>query len=295
MKIIKSKTVRLITLSIFILISILSICNFPRKHFAIGQEAIPFMLKDSELIIDTEHPIPKAEIGGIENQYNIGDLIDLWVKPTQKPKDMISVNYTWTILPEVPLKIWPDKTRVLFGTGPTDTTFIVVLNASYVFANKTEDGKIDSVTQYSSVTMASIVVGKNEDQPVKPDEPAKPAEPDNPSLTGLSRMAYEWVAQVDRTNYSEIEIKADAAKLADSFRDIVTLIDNGTLISIGAILNQTKENNDATITNRNEWLPWFTKMSTFLQSSYSNGSIKTIAQFKQAWIDIANGLDEYSK
>ncbi|MHA1291018.1 MAG: hypothetical protein ACTSPB_26860, partial [Candidatus Thorarchaeota archaeon] len=78
---------------------------------------------------------PQTEIAGADTDYQIGDLIELWVKPlTTEPEDLHSVNYTWTILPIVPLKVWPDNTRVLFGTGPESTTYVVLLNAAYVFS-----------------------------------------------------------------------------------------------------------------------------------------------------------------
>lgn len=241
-----------------------------------------------------QYPVPQINIGGVEKDYKIGDLIELWVKPfDEELEDLESVNYTWTILPVVTNSIWPDDTRILFGTGQQNTTYVAILNASYVFAEKDPDGKFDRIFQRTSVSMVSVKVGSGTGpSPTDPTDPPGPPGPTNPTLSGLSKTVYDWTKEIQRTDsYTETNVKADAVRLAASFRNVASLIQNGTLTDIGSILKKTKENNDAAIESRNNWLPWFTKMSGHLQKSYSDGSIKTSAQFSQAWLDIANGLD----
>lgn len=249
-----------------------------------------FVLADNrpmEANADDPYPTPVTEIGGAEKEYKIGDLIELWVKPlAKKPEDLKSVNYTWTILPVVPMKVWPDSTRVLFGTGPQNTTYIVILNASYVFAEEDPEGKIDNIVQRTAVSMATVKVGGGGTTP--PTDPTDPG----PSLTGLARLSYDWTAQVNRTNtYTDANVKTDAAKLAASFRTVAAKIQDGTLRDVSSILRTTKDSNDAAIEARDQWLPWFTKMSEHLQKSYNDGTIKTTTQFNQAWLDIAKGLE----
>lgn len=242
-----------------------------------------FALTDE--VPEEEYPAPASEISGSEIEYKVGDLIELSVKPiSDKPDGLISVDYTWTILPSIPSRVWPDKSKILFGTGPQDGTYVVILNTSYVFGERNPQGNIESVVQKTAVTMANVKVGGG----VVTVSPG--------GLSGLSRLAYEWTNDVAITDsYNQPQLMADAAKLAGSFRSIAGEIQSGTLTDVNSILRRTKENNDATIENRNEWLAWFTKMSEYLQTSYNNGSIRDTEDFYKAWMDIANGLDAASR
>ena len=63
-----------------------------------------------------QYPTTKINIGGANEEYKVGDLIELWVEPfDEEPEDLESVNYTWTVLPTITNSIWSDNTRILFG------------------------------------------------------------------------------------------------------------------------------------------------------------------------------------
>jgi hypothetical protein len=183
----------------------------------------------------------------------------------------------------------------LFGTGKHNTTHVIILNAAYVFVERDEDDKILEVHQRSTTTMATVKVnGGIEDGPSGPDDPHIPdiTPPANPSLSGLARQAYDWTASVDRSSdYSAAKMQVDASRLAASFRSVAAMIQAGTLGDVSSILKQSKESNDAAVENRNAWLPWFTKMSEYLQQSYNNDTIRTLPQFNSAWLQIAEGLE----
>lgn len=233
---------------------------------------------------DEEYPSPTSDISGAEIEYNVGDLIELSVRPAEKPEGLISVDYTWTILPNVSSRIWPDKTKILFGTGSKNGIYTVILNTSYVFGERDPQGNIEKVIQKTAVTMTNVKVGNG----IVETSPG--------GLSGLSRLAYEWTNDVAITeNYNKSQLMADSGKLAESFKIIANEIQNGTLQDVGSILKRTKENNDSTIENRNEWLPWFTKMSEYLQTSYNNGTIKNTEDFSKAWLDISKGLEAATK
>jgi hypothetical protein len=240
-----------------------------------------FDLSDSE---SEEISAPATEIIGAEKEYQVGDLIELWVKPTESPQDLISVNYAWTVLPAIDFKTWPDQTRILFGTGSTNNLYQIVLTASYVFSNVNPDGTMTSIEQRSVTTMATVQVGDGK-------------QPTDAQSTGLANLANSWVAQVNRTDdYKESDIKSDANRLAVSFRSIADQIKEGKLSGLEQILSAAKTSNDGAVGSRKiEWLPWFNKMSEYLQESHSNQILIEDSQFQQAWIDIADGLESASQ
>lgn len=242
-----------------------------------------FALTDE--VPEEEYPAPTSEISGSEVEYKVGDLIELAVRPmAEKPNNLISIDYTWTILPNIPSRIWPDKSKILFGTGPKDGTYVVILNTSYVFGERDPQGNIQSVVQKTAVTMADVNVGNG----VVTISPS--------GLSGLSRLAYEWTNDVIKTDtYDRQQWTTDAAKLAESFKTIAGEIQSGALTDVGAILKRTKDNNNATMDNHDQWLPWFTKMTDHLQASFNNGTIKTVEDYNKAWLEIANGLETASR
>lgn len=242
---------------------------------------------------------PLLEIGGADEPIPLGELVQLWIKPPDRlPEDLDSTIYSWTVLPKKKVVIWPDKTRILFGAGVKSSTYVVVVTASHVFVEKEQD-KITNVAQRAVTKIVSVKVGDGVTPgPIDPVDPVDPVDPPPPppKLEGLAKDAYEWVREVKRTSaYTEAKVKADAKKLSESFKNVAAAIQAGTLQDVSAILKATKESNDAAIENRNDWLPWFTKVQTHLQESYNAGTIKTLMQFTQAWKDIAAGLEAASK
>lgn len=242
------------------------------------------------LAVDDEYDVPNPEIQGADSPIPVGGLVNLSIKPwDERPEDLASVKYNWTVLPSKEVVTWPDGSRILFGTGNTATTYVVVMTASYVFTEKDPEGKITEIAQRTVTKIKAVqITGGTGTPPVNPG-------PGN-GLTGLAKSAHDWVAMVNASpTYTAVAVKADAAKLAASFRSIADKIQNGQITDVSTILAQTKASNDAAIANRDAWLPWFTQMSQYLQQAYGNNTIKTMQQFEQAWRDIATGLDAASR
>lgn len=241
---------------------------------------------------------PQFSIKGASEPYVVGDLIELSIEETLDTTDLISSDYVWTILPKIDHKIWPDKSKILFGTGPTDTKYVVILNASYVFGEEDPTGKIENLVQRSSSMVAQITVGNpsTPNNPTTPDNPidpapSKPELPPNDSLTGSAAKAYDWVKLVKSSNsYGTEQIKQDATNLANSFTSIAQLIDSGNLKDIAEIFAKVKESNDKQVSNRDAWLPWFTQASVFLQANYKSGTISSAQEFSETWKEFAAGL-----
>lgn len=237
---------------------------------------------------------PKVTITGAEQAIPVGGLVQLGVTLESKPKDLHSVSYTWTVLPKTPTITWPDGTKIIFGTGVQNSTFTVILTASFVYTTK-EGDKITEIIQRSTTSTVSVQIQGSIPTPGPGPGPGPGPRPDS-NLTGLSKQAYDWVGLVNRTgSYTDDKVKSDAQKLSVSFNGVAAAVAAGVHTDVQAILKATKESNDATIENRTEWLPWFTKMSEYLQQSYGNGTVRTPQQFAAAWREIAKGLEAASR
>lgn len=246
---------------------------------------------------DDGFEVPDPQIMGAERPIKVGELIQLWVQqPEQEPEDLASTKYSWTVLPSREVVVWPDGKRIIFGTGSVNTTYVVVMTASYVFVEKEPDGSIGNIVQKTVTKIAAVeVTGGTTGTPGTP--PVNPPDnPTTPDLSGLSKLSYDWVAQVSTSStYDATAARADAAQLAASFRSVAAKIGNGEYTDVSTILRQTKASNDAAIDNRNAWMPWFTQLSDYLNAAFNDETIKTPAQFQRAWLDIAVGLDAASR
>lgn len=233
---------------------------------------------------------PKVSIEGADKPIGIGEIVVLSVKLDSQPKDLSTVSYSWTILPAKNIETWPDGTKVLFGTGVKPQKITVILNAAFVFAAK--QGEKTDVTLKTTTTVIEVTI----DDSVTPTPGPTPGPGPKPVVPTLTTSAKEWVTLVKKTpKYSDTDIKSDASKLADSFSGIAAAIAAGTLKDQNAILKATKESNDSAISNREEWLPWFKKLSDYLSTANKDGSIKTTSQYAAAWRDISAGLTNASK
>lgn len=256
-------------------------------------------------VLGNEGPIPEPEdpkytppalnVGGADSPIPLGELVQLWVKPPDIiPDNLYSTAYTWTLLPNKNFVTWPDKTRILFGSGIQSTTFVAVVTASHVFVEKNAEGDFNDIIQRTVTKMVTVKIGDG--TVIIPPPGGGGGGNGNgggvipPGITGLAKQSYDWTIAVNVASK-----KADAAKLAASFTAVAAQIQNGSLRDVSAILNATKESNDRAITTREQWLPWFTRMSEHLQKSFSNGSIKTLQQFNTAWLEIAKGLQTASQ
>lgn len=239
----------------------------------------------------TEDPykLPELEIEGIDKPYPLGEMVKLGIKPmTEKPEFLESVTYSWTILPKREVVIWPDATKIFFGTGTVRTTYTVILNASYVYVE--EAGKM--AHRAVSRTVQVTVGGLDTPDPVEPNpvEP-NPIEPNVPELTGLSKRALDWVKSVEANE----AFKEDASTISSNFATVANMIEQGTLDTVDKIMAETKNMNDSKVKNSAAWMPWFKQMSIYLETEFSEGKLTTTQQFAQAWRQISAGLAEVNR
>jgi len=278
-----------------------------------------FVLSDAEdtppapplAVVDDGFEVPTPEIMGADKPFNVGDIIQLWIKPSAKPDNLYSVQYSWTVLPAKKIIIWPDSSRVIFGTGSENTTYVVVLTASYVFTKPDEEGKVVGIEQRTKtqVKAVQVVGGKdgggnggggtdwNDNGGGGTDwNGGDGGGGGDVSLSGLQQKSYSWVKAVKLSpSYGSSQVQEDAVRLAASFRLIASKINSGEYMDVPTILKNTKVSNDTAVSNRDAWLDWFKQLSSHLSMAYGNNTIKSMDQFQRAWIDIAIGLEASAK
>lgn len=266
------------------------------------------IIGNAQEVTSTVEDSTQVKVIGADKPVPIGELIKLSVELVTPPKEVKSVAYSWTVLPPREVVVWPDQNKVVFGTGNKPTTYTVIVTAAVL-----SDG-LDTPRLQSFTTVVTVKVGEGT-SPVEPDKPQpdkpQPDKPDpdkpepnnpepplpvDPNLTGLAKEAYDWVNLVKITNtYPKTSLKSDANKLAASFESIAAAVAAGVYKDWASILNATRDSNREAITNKEEWLPWFNKLSSHLEESYTNGTIKSFGQVQQAWKDIATGLKAAAK
>ena len=244
---------------------------------------------------------PVVTISGADKLIPVGELVILDASIDPKPTNLHSVSYSWTVLPKRDIIVWPDGTKAVFGTGKTNQSYTVILTTSFVFAIKDAD-KITDIIQRSS-TQAVTVNIDNGDRPTQPTNPTNPPQPEQPTegelppeipITGLAKSASDWINLVVRSDSNQEEdIKIDAANLAKAFATVAQQIDNGSLTDINSIMGASKTLNDGAIKHKIEWLPWFAKVSEFVESAYKEGSMMEPSQYSKAWKEIAAGLEYF--
>lgn len=237
---------------------------------------------------------PVISITGADKPIPVGELVVLNAAIDSKPSNLHSVAYSWTVLPKREVIVWPDGTKAVFGTGTSNQTYTVILTTSFVYAVK-DNEKITDIIQRSMTQ--TVIVNIDNGQTPPPTEPTTPEDPSggtnaNPPLSGLPKLASDWTNLVIRNESNQDEdIKLDAANLAKAFRTIADQIDNKVLTDINSIMGASKTLNDGAIKHKLEWLPWFAKVSEYVESSYKDGSMREVSQYSKAWKEIAIGLE----
>lgn len=227
--------------------------------------------------------VPETEILGPEDTIPLGELIDLQVKPFSKTLEHLhSVSYSWTVLPvKTKMAVWPDGSRVLFGTGTQATKYTVILTASYVYV-KPNAAKELTVAQKQITALKVITVGS--EQTTEP--------PTSPDLNNLSKEVMGWTSLV---NLDPTTKKQNAADLAGSFRMVAEAIDSGTITDVADIFSTVKQNNEQVLgSTQIAWKPWGAKLAEKLSGLYNSG-VKEPSQFSAVWKDIAKGLEAAAK
>lgn len=128
--------------------------------------------------------------------------------------------------------------------------------------------------------------GPPDPDPAPPPPPPPPPTP-GPTKFGLVNAVRAWAAaHVPPAN------RPQARALADSFRAVDAAIAAGTLRDAAAILHETREGNGRALGGAREaWMPFFRAMEGELRRHHDSGALRTPADYREAWIEVAVGLE----
>jgi hypothetical protein len=238
---------------------------------------------------DEDLPITPPEIVG-GGDYEIGDLIELSVKPANPPANLHSVVYSWTVLPDVKITEWPDGSKVLFGTGKVPRTLNVVMTASYVFVDMDENNTILDVSQGALTVQTTVrIKGNGGGGGGNGDNGGGGGDQDPTFNSALAKNAYDWSKGVTSDAKA-----AEAKELQAAFLQVQQEIANGQFTgatAIAKIFEQTKTLNDRALGESKEtWKPWFEQMTSYLEKAFNDKVLQTPEDFGTAWGQIAEGL-----
>lgn len=241
------------------IIVMLTFSNCTYAQFELLDNTASYKEQKEQLIL------PETEIIS-EDTFKVGDIILLSVKPIQKPDYLESVSYSWVVLPDKQTIIWPDSTKIIFGTGDKPTTYTVILTASYVYLHG------NKITQKSATTTVSINITEN----------GTSIEPKNTSIENIINNCVKQIMPYD-------QYQQDKEIISRNFATIATMIDNNTLSDIQDIMNETKKLN-GNISNKEIWSNMFDNLSQYLTINYNNGSITSMQQYSQIWTKVSQQL-----
>ena len=292
------------------------------KKFFLGAllASVFFLLTSGLVNADFKDSIPKQEIflykdgetASTKDPIPTGEIIELVIpkiKETDKPKDLVNVNYNWVVF-EIkydkdgkeyrkyrksyrPLSDNPVGPSVLFSTGNRTTKFYIEVSASYVFATLKEDKKLDITVISKTLETYVKILSDNptpEPNPPNPDNPDTPVFPDG--RFKLSKLVYD--AAMKSVNADKREIGAKVS--ANAYKSISAAIAAGTIKSIEDALKEVKKANDANLAAagiaNGVWTTFGVVLQNYLFDLYDKNQITTVSDFRDAFLEVAAGLEK---
>ena len=223
--------------------------------------SLPPLVKQS---LPDEFIVPAVEVVGTEESYRIGDMIVLSIKPIDKiPDNLKAAIFSWTVLP-APEKVvlWPDNTKILFGSGSIEQEYTIILNSTFTFVNEqnaiehraiTTINKCKVTGQPNSIKDASVTITKIQD---------------------FKNKIKSSFTLIKKEGITEEQIKADVIKLAVSFRKLSAVIENQKNLSEQTILTmQTQDNSDALGVDMPFFTDWFDNLSKELKINFGDSKV----------------------
>ena len=168
-------------------------------------------------------------------------------------------------------KVSQDELIALVGTGkPGVYTFLIITPTSSGIA-----------LRECSVTVTDKA-GTGGTTPTNP--PVNP--PTFTSRYGLEKLVREWLKNVPA------ESAKDAKRLSLAYATTIVQLEKGRIQSVEELQNHQRETNKILLGDSSTaWIPWGTALGTELQRLKTAGSLETLDDHKQAWMEIARGLN----
>lgn len=176
---------------------------------------------------------------------------------------------------------WPDGSKVV-GTFPEGGKYNVGMAALAI---------VDKQIKTSTANHAVLVTDPNPPPTPVPPGPTPPTPvppaPVPPGRFGLSQQVINFAVAVTQPDADK---RALAAQLANNFDSIATQIAAGTIKSPSDIQIKTEQTNIATQgPSRAYWTPFWASLAQAIKV-LDGTQIKTLADFADAWREIAVGL-----
>lgn len=270
----------------------------------------------------TDFSVPEQSIVGADATVEPGELVDLSISRVRdRPEHYVSSSYAWRVLDitaggrEVRARQYKDEVAegVLFGAGMTPRRLKVVAVATHLYVVRGKDGAAAEVGTRTVIHTADLQVGKPPappptpptppvpPPPTPPDPPAPPPAPLPDGKYGLAK--FTWFEAVAKVSKDTAGTRAKTARaMAASFRGVAAAIAAGTVKSDREVLQKTADANYAALEALCKtpaetaellklWQPFSKALQSKLYPMYESGAIKTLDDYRTAWLEIADGLD----
>lgn len=256
------------------------------------------LYKDGELV-ETKEPIQTGELV---------ELVIAKIKDNDRPKELVDTVYNWKVF-EIkydkdgkeykifrksyrPLTDNPFGPSVLFPTGNRSAKFYVEVSAVYVFCVKDKD-KVKISTYVNRLESLVKVIG---DVP-NPEPPGPlPPDPDTPIFPDgrykLSKAVYDSALKyIPETNRQK-----GATASANAYKSVSAAIAAGTVKTITEALQEVRKLNDSNLNavgiSAGTWNAFGVTLQTVLYDLYDKNQIVTVSDMRDAFLEIAAGLEK---
>lgn len=173
--------------------------------------------------------------------------------------------FAWSVTPQL-----PDKVTILPLEGGRRCLVVSVPGTWHVFFAAGNAEGIDLVKWTVTVEGST------------PDPGPKP----QPLPDGRYQLA-RWAVNAAQS----ISDRSKADALAETFAAIAEQVERGEITSIDELQTKSTNANRAAVgTDRDLWLPWFTRLQAELKRLNGAGQMTTLADHVVAWREIATGL-----
>lgn len=189
-------------------------------------------------------------------------------------------SYAWTCVPATNNMLVVDGGERFILSSAAEKTYVIVL------AVADADGSV-------AVTQHTVAIGTAPPSPgPEPGPPSPGPGPPTPTpLPELGEKARQWKSLV-----TDPAKGATAKSLAGSFRSIAAAIAAGVLTRPEDIVRATLESNYVALGGKGSathaaWQPFFSALNLELNTRSQAGMLKTPESHRQAWVDLAAGLE----
>lgn len=260
---------------------------------------VSIILFTSPLYSDDKFVLPQQKIVGLEDgAIPLGEVVIL--KPSEiknPPEFFLKAIYKWKILENGKEKkrvIEQEDGEVIFGSGTVGKRLTAVLSCSYLYHDKAKS----EVGIRSQVIIAEVILGPDPGPGPGPD-PVPPGPTPEPTFNSeLAKFAWQQVKNKVTTLSTDDKYKSSQA-LSKSFSSVAARIGAGTIKTVEEALEESTKSNREAVKNVNipseSWQAFFLELKTYLYKLYESGKLTTLNDYKEAFLEVSEGLGKVSK